>query len=157
MTMKRTLIGLCAVFCLILAGCGESAPEVRPFENGDLNTILESGAFSEQLEVVDSEIVCMLYGMELGGDIVTACEGYLSGGATAEELVLFTAVDEGAAEKVKAACELRVEDQIVSYESYLPGEVAKLENAVIAVRGNTVLIVVANDGAAVASVVDGLN
>lgn len=155
--MKTKLTLLFSLFCLILAGCGDSAAEVRPFESGDLSVVLESGAFSEQLETVDAEIVCMLYGLELGGDTVTACEGYLSGGATAEELVLFTAVDEAAAETVKAACELRVEDQILGFEDYIPGEVAKLENAVIAVRGNTVLFVVANDGAAAASVIDGLN
>ena len=154
--MKTKLTLLCALFCLILTACGESAAEVRPFASGDLNTLLDSGVFSEQLETVDSELICMLYGLELGGDTVTACEGYLSGGATAEELVLFTAADEGAAEKVKAACELRVDDQILGFEDYIPSEVAKLENAVIAVRGNTVLFVVANDGTAAAALVDGL-
>lgn len=155
--MKTKLTLLCALFCLILAACGETAAEARPFASGDLSTLRDSGVFSEQLEMVDAEIICMLYGLELGGDTVTACEGYLSGGATAEELVLFTAVDEAAAETVKAACEQRVEDQILGFEDYIPGEVAKLENAVIAVRGNTVLFVVPNDGAAAASVVDGLN
>lgn len=156
--MKTKLTLLVTLFCLILAGCGgETAPQARPFENADLNTVLESGVFSDQLEVVDAEIVCMLYGLELGGDTVTACEGYLSGGATAEELVLFTVADEAAAESVKAACQRRVEDQILGFEDYIPGEVAKLESAVIAVRGNTILVVVANDGAAAAELVNGLN
>jgi len=156
--MKTKLTLLVTLFCLFLAGCGEgNVEQPRPFESGDLSTVLESGVFSEQLETVDAEIVCMLYGLELGGDTVTACEGYLSGGATAEELVLFTAADEASAETVKAACERRVEEQILGFEDYIPGEVAKLENAVISLRGNTVLLVIANDGAAAAELVNGLN
>lgn len=152
--MKLKLTLLAALLGLSLAGCGA---EARPFESADLNTVLESGVFSDQIEKADAEIICMMYGLELNGDAVASCEGYLSGGASAEELVLFTAPGEAEAERVKAACELRIQDQILGYEDYMPGEVAKLENAVIALRGNTVLVVVANDSAAAAELVNGLN
>lgn len=155
--MRAKLTFLCALFCLMMAGCGKTGAEVRPFVQEDLHTLLQSGVFSEELEAVDAEIICKLYGLELGGDTVTACEGYLSGGATAEELVLFTAVDEKTAESVKVACEQRVDDQIIGFEDYIPGEVAKLKSAVIAVRGNTVLMIVANDGSAAASQVEQLS
>ena len=154
--MKKRMSFLCAGLCLLLAGCGggETEAQVRSFTQSDLTTVLECGAFSEELEQVDSELICALYGIEESA--VAECAGYFSTGATAEELVFFAAADENGTESIKAACELRVEDQILAYEDYGPAEVEKLENAVLQVRGNTVLVVVAADGDAVNAAVDGL-
>ena len=55
---------------------------------------------------------------------------------------------------LKAACEHRAETQTLAFENYAPGEVSKLDSAVIAVSGNTVIFVVAADAAAAQSVVD---
>ena len=155
--MKKRMTILCAALCLLLAGCGggESSAEPRSFEKADLETVLAADVFSEELESVDAELICMQYGLDSG--LVTECAGYLSTGATAEEAVYFKAADANAAETIKAACEMRVEDQIMGYEDYIPGEVPKLENAVLAVRGTTVLLVVADDAAGAAAAVDGLN
>lgn len=152
--MTMTILG--AVLCLLLAGCGggEHTDAVRAFEKTDLETVLASGVFSEELESIDAELICLLYGLD--NTVVTDCAGYLSTGATAEELVLFTAADEAAAETVRAACESRVEDQILAYEDYGPAEVPKLENAVVQVRGTTVLMVVAGDFVGAAAAVDAL-
>ena len=153
--MKRTLFALSVVFCLMLSACGGSSEsQARPFTTADLEGILACGGFSETLEAVDSELVCALYGLD--ATLVTDCAGYLSTGATAEEAVVFIATDASAAEQIKSACDLRVDDQILAYEDYGPAEVPKLENAHIEVRENTVLMVVATDADAVDTAVEAL-
>jgi len=139
---KKIIVALCVVFCLLLAGCG-SKDEVRPFETADVEKILGTGIFSDELEAVDMELACELYGIK--PEDVAECVAYLSTGATAEELVLFIMSEESDTEQVKEACGRRVEEQIFGFKSYKPSEVPKLENAICEVRGNTVLMLVAND------------
>ena len=175
MTGKRFLIVLCVVFCLIMAGCGEKEAEVAPsesasvqaspvqseevkertFEAADVETILAAGVFSEELEAVDAELVYGLYG--LSADAVTGCTAYMSTGASAEEVVLFTVADESGVTEIENACEWRLEDQTFGYKDYMPDELPKLENAIVEVRGNTVLFVVANDWEGAEATVAGLN
>ena len=148
------LLILLAALCLPLTGCG-GGEKTDPFETADVQTILDAGVFSEELEPVESDLVCGLYGLDSGK--VQECTAYLSTGATAEELVLFVMADKPGADSAKAACEKRVKDQITAYESYMPAEVSKLESAVIEQRGSTVLLVVASDAAGAAAAVDGLS
>jgi len=148
--MKKKIAALLAACFLLLAGCGASAP-AQPFDSSVVDALMAGTSFSEVLEVVDADIACLLYGIDEA--LITHCTAYLSTGATAEELTLFVLADESGAETVKAACEKRVADQIAAYESYGPAEVDKLEEAIIQVRGNTVLLVVANDAAAAAQTV----
>ena len=154
MTGKRFLGALCVVFCLILTGCGGDKAEVRPFEAADVDTILASSVFTDDLQQVDAELVYGLYG--LSADAVTDCTAYMSTGASAEEIVLFTAADESGVEAIQSACDWRVEDQTFGYKDYKPTEVPKLENAIVEVRGNTVLFVVANDWEGAAEAITGL-
>ena len=175
MTGKRFLIVLCVAFCLILAGCGEKQAEIPPadstdaqnsaaptedvkkrtFEAADVETILAADAFSEELEPVDVELVYGLYG--LSADAVTGCTAYMSTGASAEEVVLFTVADESGVAKIENACEWRLEDQTFGYKDYMPDELPKLENAIVEVRGNTVLFVVANDWESAAKAISELD
>ena len=150
--MKKRIAALTAALCLLLAGCG--AKSDQPYTADSVKTLLDAGIFSETLETVDKDIICALYGIE--ADTVTDCTAYLSTGATAEELVLFTLAEETDADTVKAACEKRVADQKAAYESYGPDEVTKLDGAVISVRENTVLLVVGSDPAAVGAAADKL-
>lgn len=150
---KKSGFLLAAALCVLLTGC--AGEEKQPFDADDVQSILDAGVFSEELEPVETDLVCGLYGLD--PEKVTACTAYLSTGATAEELVLFQMADENGAKDAQAACEKRVEDQIAAYEDYGPAEVTKLESAVIETRGDTVLLVVANDGAGAAAAVDGLS
>ena len=185
MTKRRILCLLCVAFCLILAACGEDGkpagttpsesvqtnaqpsqtasekpaqtPEAKPaaFEAADVETVLAAEVFSEELEAVDAELVYGLYG--LSADQVAECTAYLSTGASAEEIVLFTMADEAGVKAVEDACAWRIEDQTFGYKSYKPAEVPKLENAIVEVRGTTVLFVVANDWEKAEQIVAGLN
>ena len=141
--MRRVMAMLTALMLVIcMAGCG-SKDEVRPFEVADVERILETGIFSDELETVDTELACGLYGINTEG--VAECVAYLSTGATAEELVLFIMDEESDVKQVEEACDRRIEEQIFGFKSYKPSEVPKLENAICEVRGNTVLMLVAND------------
>ena len=175
MTKKRILCLLCVAFCLFLTACGEKEAEVTPsvgsdaqtgpsqsaevkpriFEAADVEAVLAAGVFSEELEQVDAELVYGLYG--LSADAVTDCVAYLSTGASAEEIVLFTVADESGVVTIENACEWRLEDQTFGYKDYKPTEVPKLENAIVEVRENTVLFVVANDWEGAAAAIAGLN
>ena len=181
---KRTILCvLCVAFCLVLTACGgEEKPDVSPsaestdtgvkpsqsapasqtpeakptaFESADLETILAAGVFSEELELVDAELVFGLYG--LSADAVTDCTAYLSTGASAEEIVLFTVADEAGVAAIEDACDWRIEDQTFGYKDYKPTEVPKIENAIVEVRGNTVLFVVANDWEGAETAIAGLS
>ena len=135
---------------LLLCACGGSGGAPEPFDPAAASgALLDSGAFSETLESLDQDIACMLYGID--ESTVTGCAVYGSTGATAEEIAVFTFSDAGGAAAGKAALETRVADQKSVLESYQPAEIVKLDAARIEQRGNSVLLVVANDSEAAAA------
>ena len=150
--MKKILALVLALGMLLsLCACGGSkAKEI------DLDALAEellaSGAFTDLLSQPAASVAGRLYGFEEGDVVKTVL--YTGTGATAEEIFLAEASDSAAASALKAACEHRAETQTLAFENYAPGEVSKLDSAVIAVSGNTVIFVVAADAAAAQSVVD---
>lgn len=147
--MKKLLsVFLSLCLCLSLVACGGEKTPAEPFSDTVVTTLLESDAFSEELEgILILELVCELFGVEQ--DTVTAFGYFGSTGATAEELAFFKFTSEDAAQAAKAGFETRVADRAEAMADYLPNEVPKLEKAIIEVRGNTLLYVVANDYAPV--------
>ena len=148
--MKKKNLGaaiaaLAAAMTLVLCACGGGAAE--PFDPASTaSALLDSGAFSENLEQLDQDVACMLYGID--ESTVTGSAVYGSTGATAEEIAVFTLTDETAAQAAKTALETRVSDQKTALESYLPAEIVKLDAAIIEQRGSSVLMVVAADAEA---------
>lgn len=142
--MKKLLCALLGFALLLsLSACGGKEEEVAPFSPNDATALLESGAFSEVLESIDTDIACALYGID--ETTVTEAAVYGSTGTTAEELAIFILTDDEAAQAALTALGYRVEDRKAAMASYLPGEVPKLEKAVLEQRGNSVLLVVASD------------
>lgn len=148
--MKKQRLGggiaaLAAALALVLCACGGGAAE--PFDPASTaSALLDSGAFSENLEQLDQDVACMLYGID--ESTVTGSAVYGSTGATAEELAVFTLTDEAAAQTAKTALETRVADQKAVLESYQPAEIVKLDAAIVEQRGSSVLMVVAADAEA---------
>lgn len=113
-----------------------------------VDSLLESGAFSEPLEVLDEEIAWMLYGLEDAGivpDKLTDLRACRSSGATCEEAAVFLFSDEAAAQTAIQALELYITDQIQVNKDYRPADIPKLEQAVLECRGTSVLLLVAAD------------
>lgn len=153
--MKRKIsVFLCAVsLVLLFAGC--SAKEQKPVEI-DISefsaALLESGAFAEELELIDNDIGCYIYGMEESADTETLF--YMSSGATADELTIFKSADESSASELEKSVSERLNYQKRSFEAYNPDEVTKLDGAVLKTSGVYVLLVVADDYDAANSVID---
>lgn len=145
--MKKMLCVLLAAAMLLVGTACEKEPEKEPSFPATLTTqaLLDSGAFSEQLEELDLDIALMMFW--LSGD-VTEYEGskvYCSTGATSEIAAVISVADESKVPEVEQALKAWVNSQIEAEKDYRPAEVPKLENAIIEARGFTVLLAVAAD------------
>jgi hypothetical protein len=144
---KRVLLGLILACVLCLTACGaQSKSSVWTEENAQ--TILSSGAFSETLEEVDADTAFALYqlsGQSLNRDALTGCFVRRSAGATCEELAFLQFSEQAQAASAKDALDAYVQNQIAANQDYRPSEIPKLESAWVEQRGNTLLLVVAND------------
>ena len=149
--MKKLLYWTLALALLLgLAACGGGKNNAPPlYSSGDVKKIDESGAFTAELydlEEVDADTAFLLYRLHgLEREDLKECTVLRSAGATCEEaaVLVFTSAD-GAKTAVDALGGY-IAEQISENEDYRPAEVPKLENAWISRRGETVLLVVAND------------
>ncbi|MGI5893123.1 MAG: DUF4358 domain-containing protein [Candidatus Merdivicinus sp.] len=129
--------------CLLLASCGGS----EEAQNVDIEALaqeLNTGInYEDPLEKLDSDMIGMLYAVD---GMVTESVVYMGSGATAEEIAVFACNDTDTAKnEVKPVVEAHVQSQIDAFEDYVPGEVAKLEKAVIRQSGKYVALSVSND------------
>lgn len=149
--MKKWICG--ALACLMLLTACDQEPEREPAFPATVTTqaILDSEAFSEQLEPLDYEIAAMLFGFESWCGDLTMFENsviYYSTGATSELCAVFVVGDEYYGGDMAAATESIeewLEYQIQAEADYRPAEVPKLENAILEERDNSILLVVAAD------------
>ena len=151
--MKQLLnLTLALALVLGLAACGGQANNAPPlYSSGDVAKIDKSGAFDADLydlEELDADTAFMLY--RLGDQGLTRedlkeCTALHSAGASCEEaaVLVFTSAD-----KAKTAVDALngyIAGQIASNTDYRPAEIPKLENALISQRGETLLLVVADN------------
>ena len=140
---------LCLVFSMVACG-GDS-------EVNESNSVLQSAAasdvaqylkeniqFEDAMDYLDVDIAMSLFNLTEEEVVLEESAIICSTGATAEEIAVFTAC-EGTVEQVVAACESRIEAQKVGFENYVPAELEKLEDAVIATEGNKVILIVCDD------------
>ena len=151
-TMK--LFGLvAAVVCLLaLAGCGGQSGGEAGYTKEQVQELLDSGAFTDVLDELDCDTAWALYGLEEAGlsrEDLTDGVIYRSAGATCEELSLLIFADSGAAKTAQGALESYLQSQIENNRGYRPGEIPKLEDAVLRQEGSTVLLAVSADTPAV--------
>ena len=150
--MKKLLsLMLAAVAALALTACGgggeeNGAPPIYSTQN--VADLAEAGAFSETLEELDGDTAFLLYKLGdygLSREDMTDCAVLRSSGATCEEAAVLAFSNAEQAETAVGALEDYVAGQITANADYRPAEIPKLESARIDRRGETVLLVVAND------------
>lgn len=140
--MKKLLSGVLFLsLCLSLTACGEKEAVFSPTQ--DAAALLDApGVFSSPLTQIDQSTACALYGID--ESTVTECAVYGSTSG-AEELAVFTFSSEEDAQTAQIQLQYRVEDRMEELRDYLPQELPKLEQALVQVRGASVLLVVASD------------
>jgi len=146
-------LSILAVF--LLCSCAKQSEEPSK-KIADLSAfaqeLMATGAFSEELSLVDAEIGCDLYGLE--PDAASEMLFYMSSGATAEELVLFRCAPETMNDILKV-CQNRNELQQSLYASYKPEEVPKLENNISMTCDDALMFCVPADSQKVTDFLDG--
>lgn len=142
---KITAFLASAAVCLSMAGCGETKDITMDITAlaEDLKTQI---SYQDTLELIESDMVQMIFDT---GDSVESSVVYMGSGATAEEIAVFSCKDaEAAKNTVEPVVKQHIQDQITSFESYVPAEVAKLKEAVVRSGGKYVAVCVSNDAAA---------
>lgn len=158
--MRNLLIRLLVPALLLgslLTACGGGDTAAKPYDPAaTAQALLNSSAFSQPLESMSLELVCgPLYNIDANN--VTDSAVYTSLTAGAEEIAVLTLKDEDTAKQALEALRDRVSDQTEALKDYQPDEVGKLDKAIVEQRGNSVLLVVANDADAAQDVLKNLD
>lgn len=145
--MKRLICGVLAtVLLLVGTACGKQSEQEEPFQvDVTTQTLLDSGAFSEQLEELELDIALMMFWLDGDAAEYAGSKVYYSTGATSEIVAVIQVSDASKASEVEQALKAWVDSQIEAEMDYRPAEVPKLMNATLVTRGNTVLLAVAAD------------
>ena len=159
--MKKLLhMTLVLALLLGLSACAKGGDNDAPPLYGTYHVaaLVEAGAFSEELEELDGDTAFMLYKLadyDLEREDLKDCAVQRSAGATCEEaaVLVFTSADK--AKTAKGALEDYVQGQIEANTDSRPAEIPKLEEALVDVRGETLLLAVANDRDAVDQTLNG--
>ncbi|MEY8316127.1 DUF4358 domain-containing protein [Oscillospiraceae bacterium 50-58] len=145
---KFMYVTLALALLLGLAACKGGRDSEEIWKTSHVQNILDSGAFSEELEELDADTAFMLYRLSdcgLEREQLAETSARRSAGATCEELAVLIFDSTDSATAAKSALEDYVQSQITANEDYRPAEIPKLEKAWIDQRSNSLLLVVAND------------
>ena len=151
------LLCLTAALCLLLGACSAPADSGSAAFDPEAATqaVLVSGAFSVELTELGAALLYDFSGYGLDSSTLTASKAYSASGF-AEQVSVTVWKDEAAAQAAVDMFKTYLEDMAATYKDYAPAEVPKLENAVLELRGSSVLLAVANDAGAAKTAVDGL-
>ena len=153
-----TLLAVITVSCAF-ASCGGSESSSKTDSANSASTQTEAADVSATADKLKSDISNDDELIELTGEKIekimgipedkyTSCKIYISSsGATPEEIACFEAVDESAAEVIKAALEARISNQKKTFTDYKPEQAPKLESPVLKVNGSCVYMCISGDNA----------
>ena len=155
--MKTKVMSVVCVLALLLTltACGgsDSQPQKSAAEIAD--AIYSTQTFQDTLTAIDSDMLGDYYRIDAAD--LTDSKVYVSGSfSTAEEIAVFQASSSDAVENIKKAIDTRLEDLKLAFENYVPGEMTKINDPVLITKGTTVVLVLADDTAAVSDQVNEL-
>ena len=149
------ILAIATVLC-VFAGCGEDKASVKDEKTAETVTeakaveididavaasIRDGVKFDDTLEKLEGDAVGYYYDLPEGASGIV----YFGSGATAEEIAVFDGGDSAGGDALLEMVEKHVDEQIESFRNYVPGEVARLEKAVIIQNGRYVLLCVTHD------------
>ena len=141
---KGFVLAMAAILtALALTACSGkgSAKEIDVAKTADeLNS---SVITADTLSETKSEMLGSIYFFEDGQ--VENSKVYMSGNATADEIVVVQCKDEDTAKAVSELLKTRVQNQKELFASYNPDEAAKLDKAIIKSSGKYVVLCVCDD------------
>ena len=155
--MKTKVMSVVCVLALLLTltACGgsDSQPQKSAAEIAD--AIYSTQTFQDTLNAIDSDMLSDYYRIDAAD--LNDSKVYVSGSfSTAEEIAVFQASSSDAVENIKKAIDTRLEDLKLAFENYVPGEMTKINDPVLITKGTTVVLVLADDTAAVSDQVNEL-
>lgn len=142
--MRRICVAIALLLALLLAGCSQEKT-VSIDVSSAAQAAVDALSFDDEMMPVAQELTLDFYGVDSAD--VKAVSAYMSTGATTEELSLWEAAGEEAAQRIRAAILARVDRQKELYASYAPEEAKRLEGYRLEERGNYLLLIVAGDSA----------
>ena len=134
---------------MLLTSCNEQPKDVDISALASPN--VGGGSFDDSLSEIDDDMISMLYSIDGYTDAVL----YKGSGATAEEVAIFKMETTDDAKAALEEAQAHIQSQIESYESYIPEEVSRLEDAIVRQDGCYVSVVVSGDSAAAEKLLDG--
>ena len=146
--MKKKIGIICIIILIILIGLAIMVIKEKD-KNIEINIedlaskIVETNAFEDKLEKVDSEMIMENY--NFSSDEIEKLVSYQGSGASSEEIVILQVKDKSKLDNVKEKINTRLQERKEAFESYLPKEVGKIENNILIVKGNYVILCISND------------
>lgn len=146
--MKKVMLAA-MMAAMLLTSCNEQPKDVDI--SALASQIVGEVSFDDSLSEIDDDMISMLYSIDGYTDAVL----YKGSGATAEEVAIFKMETTDDAKTALEEAQAHIQSQIESYESYIPEEVSRLEDAIVRQDGCYVSVVVSGDSAAAEKLLDG--
>ena len=137
--MKLFMI-VTVVAAFVLGACGGKKADFDVEALG--NELNEQITYADTLMPLDLDTAGMF--LNLSEINVTKAAIYEGSGGTAEEIVVLECATEDDAKKAEEVLKTRVSEQIESFTDYVPGELTKLNAAVIKVNGKYAVLSVSD-------------
>ena len=151
--MKRIIaLTLTLLLLVSLCACGGKGGGKEIDLEALAQELTDSGIFTDVMSRAADDLPARIYGLGEGDAVKTVL--YTGTGATAEEIFLAQASGGDGVKALQDACETRLEKQKLSFENYVPGELVKLDDAVLVTAGDYVLLVVSADAGTARDVVE---
>ena len=156
---KERIMASALAFVLLLGvyGCKDGttagSKKIVVDSNALAEKIVKDGSFDDELNQLEDSQFGTIY-EEVDASLVTKSCVYIGSGATAEQVVVVEAKDAESAKKVKDQLKEKLEEDRKENEGYLPKEIAKIDQAVLEVKGEYAILVVSKDSKQAEQVID---